>query len=77
MAVELKTSEEIAAMRVAGRLAAEVLDFIELHVKSGITTGELDRLCHDYMVNHQATVPAPLHYTPPAIHLTRNPSAPR
>ncbi len=40
-------------MRVAGRLAAEVLDFIAPHVQPGVTTGELDRLCHDYMVNVQ------------------------
>lgn len=65
MAVEPKTPDEIAQMRIAGRLAAEVLDFITPHVTSGITTAELDRLCHDYMVNHQGTVPAPLNYTPP------------
>ena len=47
-------------MRVAGRLAAEVLDFIAPHVKPGVTTGHLDRLCHDYMVDVQGTTPAPL-----------------
>ena len=52
-------------MRVAGRLAAEVLDFITPHVKPGVSTGELDRLCHDYMVNVQHTIPAPLNYAPP------------
>ena len=52
-------------MRVAGKLAAEVLDFIAPHVKSGVTTGEIDRLCHDYMVNVQNTIPAPLNYCPP------------
>src|SRR5450759_588988 len=52
-------------MHVAGRLGAEVLDFIAPHVKPGITTGELDRLCHDYMVKVQKTVPAPLNYAPP------------
>ncbi len=52
-------------MRVAGQLAAEVLDFIEPHVRPGISTGELDRLCHDYMVNVQHTIPAPLNYAPP------------
>ena len=52
-------------MRTAGRLAAEVLDFIADHVKPGITTGELDRLCHDYMTVHQQTIPAPLNYAPP------------
>ena len=52
-------------MRVAGRLAAEVLDFIAPHVKPGVTTGHLDKLCHDYMVDVQGTVPAPLDYCPP------------
>ena len=52
-------------MRVAGRLASEVLDFITPHVKTGVTTGELDALCHDYMVNVQKTIPAPLNYAPP------------
>jgi methionyl aminopeptidase len=61
----LKTPEDLAAMRIAGRLAAEVLDFISPHVKPGVTTGHLDQLCHDYMVNVQGTIPAPLHYAPP------------
>ncbi len=65
MSIIIKTPEDIEKMRVAGRLAAEVLDFIEPHVKPGITTDELDRLCHDYMVKEQGTVPAPLHYAPP------------
>ncbi len=52
-------------MRIAGRLASEVLDFITPHVKPGISTGELDRLCHDYMVDVQGTIPAPLNYAPP------------
>ena len=65
MSIVIKTPEEIEKMRVAGHLAAEVLDFIEPHIKPGITTDELDRLCHDYMVNEQGTVPAPLHYAPP------------
>lgn len=65
MTVHLKTPEEIEKMRVAGRLAAEVLDFITPFVKPGVTTGELDALCHDYMVNVQKTIPAPLNYTPP------------
>ena len=63
--VTIKTPEETGRMRVAGRLAAEVLDFIAPHVKPGITTGELDQLCHDYMVDVQRTVPAPLGYAPP------------
>ncbi len=49
-------------MRVAGRLAAEVLEFIEPHVQAGITTDELDRLCHDYIVEEQQAIPAPLNY---------------
>ena len=65
MAIVIKTAEEIAGMRVAGRLASEVLDFVAPHVKPGVTTGELDRLCHDYMTNVQHTVPAPLNYAPP------------
>ena len=65
MAIVIKTAEEIAGMRVAGRLASEVLDFVAPHVRPGITTGELDRLCHDYMTNVQHTVPAPLNYAPP------------
>ena len=65
MPIQIKTPEEIAQMRVAGRLAAEVLDFIAPHVKAGVTTGHLDKLCHDYMVGVQGTIPAPLDYTPP------------
>jgi methionyl aminopeptidase len=65
MAVVLKGAEEIERMRIAGRLAAEVLDFIAPHVKVGVTTAELDRLCHDYMREVQQTVPAPLNYAPP------------
>ena len=52
-------------MRVAGRLAGEVLDFITPHVKPGVSTGHLDKLCHDYMVKVQGTIPAPLDYAPP------------
>jgi methionyl aminopeptidase len=65
MAVVLKSADEIEHMRVAGRLAAEVLDYIAAYVKPGVTTGELDRLCHEYMVGVQHTVPAPLNYAPP------------
>jgi methionyl aminopeptidase len=65
MAVVLKTLEEIERMRVAGRLASEVLDFIAPHVKAGVTTGKLNDLCHDYIVNVQKAVPAPLNYAPP------------
>lgn len=52
-------------MRVAGRLAAELLDYITPFVKPGITTGEIDRLCHEYQVNVQDTIPAQLNYAPP------------
>ena len=62
MPVTIKTPEEIEKMRVAGRLAAEVLEMIEPHVKPGITTGELDAICHDYIVNVQKAIPAPLNY---------------
>jgi len=65
MPIEIKTPEEIEKMRIAGRLGGEVLDFIAPHVKPGIATAELDRLCHDYMVNVQGTIPAPLNYAPP------------
>ncbi len=65
MAVVLKSPEELERMRVAGRLASEVLDFIAPHAKPGVTTGALNDLCHEYMVKVQGTVPAPLHYAPP------------
>lgn len=63
--ISIKNAEDIEGMRVAGRLAAEVLDFIAPHVKAGITTAELDRLCHEHMINVQGTIPAPLNYCPP------------
>ena len=62
MTVSIKTAEEIEKMRVAGRLAAEVLEMIEPHVQAGITTAELDRLCHEYIVDTQRAIPAPLNY---------------
>ncbi|MBN8445130.1 MAG: type I methionyl aminopeptidase [Gammaproteobacteria bacterium] len=62
MAATIKTAEQIEKMRIAGRLAAEVLEMIEPHVKPGISTGELDRICHEYMVNVQQSIPAPLNY---------------
>ena len=65
MSVSIKTPEETEGMRLAGRLAAEVLDYIEPHVKAGTTTEEIDRLCHDYIVNVQGAIPAPLNYAPP------------
>ena len=65
MSVHLKTPEEIESMRVAGRLASEVLDFITDRVRAGVTTDELDALCHEYMLKVQQTTPAPLNYAPP------------
>ena len=62
MTVTIKTPEEIAKMRIAGRLAAEVLEMITPHVQAGITTTELDQICHDYIVNEQQAIPAPLNY---------------
>ena len=62
MPVTLKTAEDIEKMRIAGRLAAEVLEMIAPYVQPGVSTGELDRICHDYMVNVQGCVPAPLNY---------------
>ncbi len=64
MNIVLKTPEEIEKMRTAGRLASEVLDFITPHVQPGVTTNELNQLCHDYMVNVQGCIPAPLNYAP-------------
>jgi len=62
MAVKIKTHEEIEKMRIAGRLAADVLHMIRPHVQPGVSTEELDRLCHDYIVNEQQAIPAPLNY---------------
>jgi methionyl aminopeptidase len=59
--VRLHGAEAFEGMRRAGRLAAATLDFITPHIKPGVTTGELDRLCHDYILQHDA-VPAPLGY---------------
>ncbi len=60
--VSIKDRDEQAAMRVAGRLAAEALDMIGPHVVPGVSTEELDRLCHDYIVEVQRAIPAPLGY---------------
>ena len=62
MAISIKTPDDIAKMRVAGKLAAEVLEMIGPHVCAGVSTGELDRICHDYIVNVQNAIPAPLNY---------------
>lgn len=65
MTIPIKTASDIEAMRVACRLASEVLDMLTPHVRPGVTTRELDRLAHDYMVNVQGTRPATLGYQPP------------
>ncbi len=62
MTITLKTPEELEQMRVAGKLASEVLDLIGPHVQAGITTGELDRICHEHITEVQDAIPAPLNY---------------
>ena len=62
MSVSIKTSAEIEKMRVAGRLTAEVLEMIEPQVAVGITTGELDRICHEHITGNLGAIPAPLNY---------------
>jgi methionyl aminopeptidase len=62
VSVTIKTPEQQDKMRVAGRLAADVLDMIGEYVRPGITTGELDRICHEYITQEQGAVPAPLNY---------------
>lgn len=62
MAANIKTQDEIEKMRVAGALAAEQLEMIAGYVQPGISTGELDRICHEYTVHKQKAIPAPLNY---------------
>lgn len=62
MGIIIKTPSEIDKMRVAGKLAAEVLEMIEPHVVPGVTTDELNQICHDYIVDVQHAIPAPLNY---------------
>lgn len=62
MSAVIKTPDEIEKMRVAGRLAAEVLEMIEPYVKAGVTTDELNTICHNYIVDVQKAIPAPLNY---------------
>ncbi|MEM8982245.1 MAG: type I methionyl aminopeptidase [Pseudomonadota bacterium] len=62
MTITLKTPAEQDLMRTAGRLAADVLDMIGDYVVPGVTTGELDQRCHDFIVNTQQAIPAPLNY---------------
>ena len=65
MTITLKTGTDIDGMRLAGRLASEVLDMLAAHVRPGITTDALDCLAHDHIVNVQGGIPAPLNYQPP------------
>ncbi|MCX7085520.1 MAG: type I methionyl aminopeptidase [Methylococcales bacterium] len=62
MSITIKTPLEIEKMRIAGKLAAEVLEMIEPYMVAGVTTDELDKICHDYIVNVQQAIPAPLNY---------------
>ncbi|WP_196140538.1 type I methionyl aminopeptidase [Aliikangiella sp. G2MR2-5] len=62
MSIIIKNAEQIEKMRVAGRLAAEVLDMIAPHVVKGVTTNELNQICHDYIIDVQKAIPAPLNY---------------
>ena len=64
MTITYKDADGIAGMRVAGRLASEVLDYLTPHVKPGVTTNELDRLAHDYITQVQGAIPAPLNFRP-------------
>lgn len=64
MSITYKDADGIQGMRVAGRLASEVLDYLTPHVKPGVTTNELDKLAHDYITQVQGAVPAPLNYAP-------------
>ena len=66
MPVTIKTAEEIEKMRIAGKLASRVLDMIKPHVVPGVTTNELNDICHNYIVDELGAIPAPLNYgTPP------------
>ncbi|MDO8277611.1 MAG: M24 family metallopeptidase, partial [Burkholderiaceae bacterium] len=65
MSITFKDAEGVQGMRVAGRLAAEVLDYLTPHVKPGVSTDHLDRLAHDYITQVQGAIPAPLNYAPP------------
>lgn len=67
MSIQIKSAADIEKMRVAGRLASEVLDYLTPHIQAGITTAEIDKLAHEYMVNVQGTIPAPLNYCPPGM----------
>ena len=68
MVVSVHDLASLEPMRLACRLAAEVLDFIAPHVKPGVTTKVLDKLCHDFIVDQQQAIPAPLNYAPDGHH---------
>jgi methionyl aminopeptidase len=60
--ISIKNHEEINKMRISGKLAAEVLEMVEQYVQPGVTTDKLNEICHDYIVNYQQAIPAPLNY---------------
>lgn len=62
MSIVLKTPEDISKMRIAGQLAAEVLQVVREHIQEGVTTDTLDEICHKHIVEQQQAVPAPLNY---------------
>ena len=62
MTIHIKNPEDLSKMRIAGQLAAEVLEMIGPHVQPGVSTGKLDQICHNYIVEEQKAVPAPLNY---------------
>ncbi len=65
MTITIKSAADVEGMRVAGRLASEVLDMLTPHVLPSVSTDQLDKLAHDYIINVQGTIPAPLNYAPP------------
>ena len=65
MTITIKTAADVEGMRIAGKLASEVLDMLTPHVKPGITTDQLDKLAYEHIVNVQGGIPAPLNYAPP------------
>ena len=64
MTIPIKSASDIEGMRLAGRLASEVLDLLQAHVKPGVTTAQLDKIAHDHIVGAQQAVPATLGYAP-------------
>ena len=62
MSISIKSPDQVEKMRTAGKLASSVLEMIGEHVKTGVTTEELDQICHNFIVNDIDSVPAPLNY---------------